>query len=158
MANTYTQIHYQCVIVVKYRDAVIHDSWRDQLCAYITGILQSFGHKMLQINGVEDHLHFVFGMRPKQALSALLAIIKANSTNWINENKFVRGKFAWQPGYAAFTYSKRELPQVITYIKNQKEHHKKRTFREEYELLLARHEVDYKEEYLFHEPKEREKS
>ncbi len=108
MANTYTQIHLQIVFVVKYRDRVIHSSWKQRLYKYITGIVQNNGHKLITINGMPDHIHMLIGMRPTQSLSELMQDVKRCSSKWINESKLIQGKFAWQEGYGAFSYSKSE--------------------------------------------------
>jgi putative transposase len=151
MANTYTQIHIQLVFAVQNRISLIQSGWKDELYKYITGIVQGNSHKMLAINGMPDHLHILFGMRPVQSLSDLLKQIKGDSSEWINQRGFVAGKFNWQDGYGAFSYSKKDLPRVIDYIKNQETHHKKKTFRQEYLDLLKIHEVSYDERYIFHD-------
>ncbi|MEM6687315.1 MAG: IS200/IS605 family transposase [Bacteroidota bacterium] len=147
--NTYTQIHIHTVFAVKYREAVIDKSWKDNLYKYMTTVLQNYGHKMLQINGVADHVHLLFGLRPKQALSDLVAEVKESSSRWINQEKLVLGKFAWQDGFGAFSHSRSQVPQVIRYIQNQEAHHSKVSFREEYLEMLQKFEVDYDERYIF---------
>jgi putative transposase len=149
MSNTYTQIHIHVVFAVKNRVGIIHKDWRDELYKYITGIIQKNDHKLLIINGVEDHLHLFFGMRPTQTLSDLMQDVKANSSKWINEKGFVQGRFEWQSGYGAFSYSKSQISSVIKYIENQEVHHTKQTFLEEYKNLLDQFEVDYDERYIF---------
>lgn len=149
MANTYTQIHIQAVFVVQNRDCVIHKSWKNELYKYITGIIQNHNHKVLAINGMPDHVHVLFGMRPTQSLSDLMQDIKGDSSEWINEKGYVKGKFSWQAGYGAFSYSKSHVENVITYIQNQEMHHKKKTFMEEYQEFLEKFEVDYDERYVF---------
>jgi putative transposase len=149
MANTYTQIHIQTVFAVQNRQSLIGDEWKDDLYKYITAIIQNNEHKLLQINGMPDHVHILFGLRPVQSLSDLMKQVKQDSSKWINQNRLARGKFSWQEGFGAFSYSKDQLPRVITYIQNQQEHHKKRTFREEYIALLEAHGVDYDERYIF---------
>jgi len=133
MSNTYTQIHIQCIIAVKYRQALIEKEWREHLHQYITGIVQNHGHKMLAINSMPDHLHLFFGFRPNQSLSDLIRIVKGESSEWINLQKFCPATFRWQEGYGAFSYSRSQVQTVINYVLNQEEHHKKRTFLEEYE-------------------------
>ena len=98
-----------------------------------------------------DHLHIVIGMRPIQSLSDLMQDIKGNSSKWINDNKLVAGKFAWQEGYGAFSYNKSQLPKLIEYVRNQDEHHKKKTFIEEYKDFLKAFEVEFDEKYIFKE-------
>lgn len=125
MANTYTQIHIQAVFAVQNRDCLIRDVWKQELYQYIAGIVQRNKHKILAINGMSDHVHILFGFRPSQSLSELMQDIKGSSSKWINEKKFLKGKFSWQEGYGAFSYSKSGLSNVIEYIKEQEEHHKK---------------------------------
>src|SRR5215207_4944402 len=140
MANTYTQIHLQIVFAVQNRISLVQPPWEAELYKYITGIVQNNKHKLLAINGVPDHLHFLIGMRPIQALSNLIQDIKRDSSIWINENKFTKGKLNWQEGYGAFSYSRSHLHDVTHYIENQKLHHKKITFVEEYKQLLEKFE------------------
>ena len=149
MANTYTQVHLQFVFAVKYRVCVIQKSWKDELYKYITGIVQAQKHKMISINGMEDHVHILIGMRLTQSISDLMQDIKGSSSKWINEKKFVMGKFEWQEGYGAFSYSKSHMKNVIRYIENQEEHHKKKSFREEYLEFLEKFEINYDERYIF---------
>ena len=151
MANTYTQIHLQLVFAVKYRASLISIDWEDELYKYITCIIQNKKHKLLQINGMPDHIHILIGYRPSEALPALIADVKSQSTKWINEHKLVKGKFQWQDGYGAFSYRKSDIPSIIEYIKKQKEHHYNHqlTFREEYLQILKEFEIDYNEDYIF---------
>jgi putative transposase len=151
MANTYTQVHLQFVFAVKYRAAVIHPSWKDELYKYITGIVQKNQHKMVSINGMPDHLHLLVGFRPTQSMAELLQDIKGSSSKWINAKRLTGSKFAWQEGYGAFSYSKSHLKNVIAYIENQEQHHALKTFREEYREFLKKFEVDYDEQYNFTE-------
>ena len=117
MANSYTQIHLQLIFAVKFREALIKKEWKDELYKYISGIITTQRHKLIIINGVEDHLHILIGYKPHQSLSDLMQDIKGSSSNWINDKKFLRSKFAWQGGYGAFSYSYSQLPNVIKYIK-----------------------------------------
>ena len=151
MANTYTQIHLQLVFAVKYRASLISIDWEDELYKYITGIIQNKKHKLLQINGMPDHIHILIGYRPSEALPALIADVKSQSTKWINEHNLVKGKFQWQDGYGAFSYRKSDIPSIFEYIKKQKEHHYNHqlTFREEYLQILKEFEIDYNEDYIF---------
>jgi putative transposase len=149
MANTYTQVHIQSIFAVKSRAGLIGLEWENELFKYITGIVQAYNHKLIAINGTPDHLHVLFGMRPTQSLSDLMQDIKGSSSKWINDRKLVRGHFEWQEGYGAFSYSKSELPRIINYIQNQKIHHMKLTFSEEYKEFLEEFEVDYDERYIF---------
>jgi len=149
MANTYTQIHIQAVFAVQNRQSLIQKEWAAKLYKYMTGIVQKNGHKMLQINGMPDHVHLFFGLRPSQSLSDLMKMVKGDSSEWINQNGFTKTKFSWQAGYGAFSYAKSQVPKVIQYIKNQEEHHRKKTFVEEYQAFLYAFEVDYDERYIF---------
>ena len=151
MSNTYTQIHIQCVFAVKYRDAVIHNSWKERLHKYIIAIINNNGHRLLCINTMPDHLHLFFGMRPNQSLSDLMRLVKGDSSEWINSQKLINGKFRWQEGFGAFSYSKSHSENVINYILNQEEHHRKQPFIEEYKQLLKNFEIDYNELYIFKE-------
>ncbi|WP_233509425.1 IS200/IS605 family transposase [Pedobacter chinensis] len=132
MPNTYTQIHIQFVFAVKYRAALIGKEWEERLLKYITGIIQANNHKMIQINNMPDHIHILVGLRTHQSISSLIQNVKTESSKWINDQGFLKSKFSWQEGYGAFSYSKSHVPKVIHYIQNQKEHHKKETFLDEY--------------------------
>jgi putative transposase len=149
MANTYTQIHIQAIFVVKSRKCLINIEWQDELYKYISGITSNYGHKVLQINGMPDHIHMLFGFRPTQALSDLMKQIKQDSSAWINQKGFLHNRFSWQAGYGAFSYAKSQVPNVIRYIQNQEEHHRKRTFTEEYVELLKEFEVEFDQQYIF---------
>lgn len=104
---------------------------------------------MLAINGMPDHLHIFFGMRPTQSISDLMQQVKGDSSKWINEKKFIRSKFSWQEGYGAFSYAKSQVPQVIQYVQMQEEQHKKKTFTEEYKDFLKEFEIEYDERFVF---------
>lgn len=149
MANTYTQIHIHAVFAVQNRQSLISKSWKNELYKYITGIIQNNNHKVLQINGMPDHVHILFGMRPTQSLSDLMKQVKQESSKWINQQGFVKGKFSWQAGFGAFSYSKSQIPNVIQYIEKQEEHHTKKSFREEYLDFLKAFDINYNEAYIF---------
>ena len=149
MADTFTRIYIQIIFAVKGRDNLISSSWENELFKYITGIIQNKGQKILMINGIPDHIHFLIGMKPTCCLSDLVREIKKSSDTFIKDKRFTKFNFQWQEGFGAFSYSHSILGNVIGYINNQKEHHKKKTFREEYESLLNEFYVDYKPEYLF---------
>ena len=153
MANTYTQIYIQIVIVVKGRHCLIPNEKKENLCKYITGIIRNKKHKLISINGVSNHIHFLIGLNPVEALSELVKEVKRCSTNFINEQKWLRGKYSWQEGYGAFSYSHSQLDNVIKYIENQEKHHKKKTFREEYLEMLKKFDVIYNEKYIFEDVK-----
>lgn len=149
MANTYTQIHVQAVFAVQNRQSLIQKDWKDELYKYLTGIIQYYEHKVLLINGMPDHVHILFGMRPTQSLSDLMKQVKQDSSKWINNKGFLNTKFSWQAGYGAFSYAKSDLPNVINYIKNQEINHKTKTFTEEYMQLLKDFNIDFEEHYIF---------
>lgn len=149
MANTYTQVHIQVVFAVQNRDCIIHNSWKDELYKYISGIVQKNNHKLLAINGMPDHIHILFGLRPSQSISGLMQDIKGCSSKWINEKKLVQSKFSWQEGYGAFSYSRKEVPAIIRYIVNQPAHHSSKAFTEEYLDLLKSFDVEYEERFIF---------
>jgi len=149
MANTYTQIHIQAVFAVQNRDCIIHSNWKDELHKYIAGIVDNNNHKLLSINGMPDHIHILFGLRPSQSLSDLMQDIKCSSSKWINEKGFVKGKFSWQEGYGAFLYSKSDVPNIIQYIVNQTVHHKKKTFIKEYLEMLKEFEINFDDRFVF---------
>jgi REP element-mobilizing transposase RayT len=149
MADTYSQIYIQIVFAVQNRNAYIQTIWEKELYKYITGVVQNKGQKMLTINGTEDHIHFFIGMKPTCCLSDLVREMKKSSDNFITERKFTSLKFRWQEGFGAFSYSHSQLTNVIRYIENQKEHHKKQTFKDEYETFLKNYELEFKTEYLF---------
>ena len=149
MPSTYTQIYIHVVFAVKNREALIKPMWEEELYKYITGIITNKGQKMLAINGTENHIHFFIGMKPDCSLSDLVREIKKSSNSFINDKKLSLLKFQWQEGFGAFSYNHAQLSVIINYINNQKEHHKKKTFRDEYIELLQAFEIDYKNEFLF---------
>ncbi len=152
MPNTYTQLYIHCVFAVKFRAAMLHDSWDDRLRLYISAIVQNHHHKMLAINNMPDHLHFFVGLNPNQSISDMLRIVKSESSVWINDQNFTKNKFNWQDGYGAFSHSRSQVNKVVQYIHNQQEHHRKITFLEEYVKMLKDFEIDYDERYIFKLP------
>ena len=153
MANTYTQIHIHAVFAVQNRLSLIQKQWKEELYQYIAGIIDNnHKHKLLQIGGMHDHVHVLFGMRPTQSVSDLIQDIKGSSSSWINKNKLVHGKFSWQEGYGAFSYGKSQIYDVVQYIKNQETHHKKRTFADEYLEFLKLFGIDYDERFVLRNP------
>jgi len=148
-AGTFSQIYIQIIFVVKGRDSVILPAWEEELFKYITGIVQNKGQKMLAINGVSNHIHFLIGLKPSCKLSDLIREIKKSSNKFINNSKFTHYKFEWQEGYAAFSYSFSAIDNVVKYIKNQKEHHRIKSFSEEYKEFLNKFQIEYKDEFLF---------
>jgi putative transposase len=148
MANTYTQIYLQFVFAVQNRTSLIKPEWKDEFFKYITGIVQNNRHKLIAINGPSNHIHVFIGYKPHQLIPDLLQDIKGDSSKWINQKRLVHGKFYWQEGYGAFSYSASQIDDVVKYINNQEEHHKKKSFSEEYKELLTRFEIPFKEEYI----------
>ena len=143
MANTYSQILIQAVFAVQARDHLIKPEWKEELFKYIGGIFRKQNQKLLTVGGVEDHVHILFGLKPNIAISDVLRDVKANSSAFINEQRFTRVKFRWQEGFGAFSYSRSQLDAVVKYVLNQEAHHSKRTFRQEYIGLLDKFEVEY---------------
>lgn len=151
MANTYTQIYIQYVFAVQNRISLIKNEWKDELYKYMTGIINQHEHKLLSIGGMTDHIHALVSMHPKQAPSDLMYELKRSSSLWINENKFVVGKFSWQECFGAFSYSQSQISRVSKYIENQETHHKKKTFREEYLDFLKAFNIEFDERYVYKE-------
>jgi REP element-mobilizing transposase RayT len=149
MANTYTQLNVQCVFSVLNRENFLLDKFRPELFKYISGILKNSNQFPLAVNGYKDHVHVFFELHPATSVSEVMQTVKANSSKWINENKFLPGKFRWQNGYGAFTYSRSQRDSVIKYIINQEQHHTKQSFKDEYLDLLHKFEIDYQDAYLF---------
>jgi REP element-mobilizing transposase RayT len=149
LAGTFTQLYIQIVFAVKGRQNLISGEWKDELHKYIAGIIKGKDQKPLIVNGMPDHIHAFVGLRPSTAISDLVRDIKNNSSNFVNDRKLVRGKFAWQEGYGAFSYGHSQIDRVYKYILNQEDHHKRTTFREEYMELLNRFEVQFDTRYLF---------
>jgi REP element-mobilizing transposase RayT len=149
MPGTFSQIYIHVVFAVKQRDCLIHSSWEEELYKYFTGIVINKEQKMLAINGMPDHIHFLIGMKPSCCISDLVREIKKSTNGFINDRKLTKIKFQWQEGYSAFSCSHFSLDNVIKYIMNQKEHHAKKSFMEEYVEFLERFQIEYKSEYLF---------
>jgi putative transposase len=149
MVNTYSQINIHCVFAVNGRENIITNVFREDLYKYMSGILKKDGSFPLAINGWKDHVHVFFELQPSMSVSKQVQMLKATSSKWINENGFVKGKFSWQEGYGAFSYSRSQRNRVIQYIMNQEEHHSTKTFREEYLELLSKFEVSFESKYLF---------
>jgi REP element-mobilizing transposase RayT len=149
MPNTYSQIYVQIVFTVNGKQNLIPNDHREELHKYITGIVQNRGQKMLAIYCMPDHTHIFIGLQPSIAVSDLVRDIKAGSSKFINDNKWMKGKFNWQEGFGSFSYSRSHIDNVVNYILNQQEHHKKKSFKEEYLEFLNKYAIDYDEKYLF---------
>jgi REP element-mobilizing transposase RayT len=148
MANTYTQIYLHLVFAVQNRVSLIHSDWKDELYKYITGIVKQNGHKLIAINGMPNHLHIAIGYKPHQLIPDLLQDIKGDSSKWINKKNFVKGHFRWQAGYGAFSFSHSQIDAVVKYIAKQEQHHKKKTFRDEYLEFLTKYEIVFDTKYI----------
>jgi REP element-mobilizing transposase RayT len=151
MANTFHQVYIQCVFAVKYREAVLLKEWRPTLTGVIRNLVTETDSKSIIINGVEDHMHCLIGLRPAISISELMKTVKAKSSKYINDNHLTKHRFEWQEGYGVFSYSKSQVKQVYRYIERQEEHHKKQTFKDEYLGMLKKFDVPYDEQHLFHD-------
>jgi len=149
MPGTYSQIYIHVIFAVKGRTSLIQPEWEERLFQYITGIVQNKEQKMLAINGISNHIHFLIGMKPSCCLADIVREIKKFSNEFIKENRFSKFKFNWQEGYGAFSYSHSQIGSVITYIQNQKNHHKKSSFRNEYINFLDKFNIQFEERFLF---------
>jgi REP element-mobilizing transposase RayT len=149
MAGTFSQIYLQIVFAVKGRENLIGNNWKDDLYKYISGIIKGKEQKSIIVNGMPDHVHLFVGIKPLIAVSDLVRDIKNNSSNFVNSKKFVNGVFSWQEGYGVFSYSHSQIEQVFNYIKNQENHHKKKTFMGEYKEFLKKYEIVFNEKHLF---------
>jgi len=149
MAGTFSQIYIQVVFAVQGRQNLLQKEWRVEVFKYMSGIIRGKNQKSIIVNGVGDHVHLLLGLKPIMRLSDLVRDIKNNSSNFINKNHLVRGRFSWQEAYGAFSYSHLQLDSVYQYILNQEEHHHKRTFKEEYLAMLKEFEIPYDDKYLF---------
>jgi putative transposase len=149
MANTYTQIYVQIVFAVQGRQSLIRPQHNDELQKYMSGIISGQGQKLIAINNMPDHFHILVGQTPTVALSDLVRGIKAGSSGFINDRRWVLGRFSWQEGFGAFSYAHSQLDSVIRYIQNQQEHHRRTTFQEEYLEFLKRFNVPHDERYTF---------
>lgn len=149
MANTYTQIYIQIVFAVKGRQNLISKENREELHKFITGIVSNRNQKLFAVFAMPDHVHILVSMSPVISISDLVRDIKAGSSKFINEKRWMNGKFNWQEGYGAFSYSKSSVDSVVKYILNQEEHHKTKTFQEEYFDFLQKFEIEYDPKYVF---------
>ncbi|MDZ7881039.1 MAG: IS200/IS605 family transposase [Saprospiraceae bacterium] len=149
MANTYHQIYIQAVFAVKHRDTVIANEWKSDFFAVIGNLINETGCKTLIVNGVYDHVHCFIGLKPIISVSELMKTVKAKSLKYINDKRLTGSRFEWQEGYGAFSYSHSQITKVYEYVKNQEEHHKKQTFRDEYVNFLTKFNVPYDERYIF---------
>jgi putative transposase len=149
MANTFSQIYIQTVFAVSNRMSLITPTVKEDLYKYIAGIVTNQGQKLISINGMPDHVHILIGLKPSMALADLVRDLKADSSTYINTNRWVRGKFTWQEGYGAFSYGHSQLDTIISYIQNQEKHHSRRSFKNEYMGLLRKFDIAFEDKYVF---------
>ena len=149
MAGTFSQIYVHIVFAVKGRTNLLKKPWREYIFKYMAGIIKNKNQKPIIVNGVSDHVHLLIGLKPNMRLSDLVRDVKNNTTNFINENSFINYEFSWQKGYGAFSCSHNQLNGLYTYILSQEQHHRKKSFREEFENFLKRYEIEHDEKYLF---------
>jgi len=147
--NTFSQVYIQTVFAVENRQSLITPTFKEDLYKYITGIVKNQGQKLIAINGMPDHVHILIGLKLAMALADLVREIKADSTNFINEQKLVRGRFNWQEGYGAFSYGHSQLDRIIRYLQNQESHHARRSFKDEYMSLLRKFDIAFDDRYVF---------
>jgi REP element-mobilizing transposase RayT len=147
--GSFTQIYIQLVFSPQYREALLHPPIRPDIFRYMSGIVTKLGHKSIIINGMADHVHLFIGLNPKLSISETVKEIKRASSLFINEQKYFPGKFQWQSGYGGFSYSRSHIERVYQYILNQQEHHKKKSFREEYLGYLKKYNIEFENQYLF---------
>jgi REP element-mobilizing transposase RayT len=144
MAGTYSHLYVQIVFAVKHRQNLLSKQWREHVFGFITQ-----KHKAVIVNGVADHVHVFVGLNPSKVISDLVRDIKKNSSNYINKNKWVKGRFCWQEGYGAFSYAHSQIENVYNYILNQEKHHQRKSFKQEYINFLNKFQIAYNEKYLF---------
>lgn len=149
MANTYHQVYIHCVFAVKFREAVLHGSWRNRIFGVIGNLINDTGCKNIIVNGVEDHVHCLITLKPTVSISELMKSVKAKSSKHINDHKLTEHRFEWQEGYSVFSYSHSQINTVYNYIVNQEEHHKDQSFKEEQRSILEKFQIPFDENFLF---------
>ncbi len=149
MPNTYSQIYLHIVFAVQFRQYLLPQQHKEELHKYFTGLITKRGSKLLAINCMPDHTHLFIGYKPTISLPDLVKEIKVASNQFINRKRWINGRLKWQEGYGVFSFSQSQIDTVINYIKRQDQHHKKRTFREEYIQLLKKFNVEFNQKFLF---------
>ncbi len=149
MANTYSQIYVHVVFAVEGRQNLIPLKHNDELQKHMTGVVSAQRQKLIAINNMPDHVHMLIGLQPDLALSDLVGDVKSASSKFIKGKRWVAGRFSWQEGFGAFSYSRSQISSVIRYIENQQKHHAKKSFCEEYIQLLEKFNVEYDPRYIF---------
>jgi REP element-mobilizing transposase RayT len=147
--GTFTQLYTHLVFAVKYRECLLRKAQRIEIFSYVSGIVTHLKHKSIIVNGYSDHIHILLGQHPSLSVSDTVSEIKRASVHYINENKWFPGKFFWQDGYGAFSYSRSQIDDVYKYILNQETHHQGQKFKEEYINMLQKAEIEYEERFLF---------
>ena len=151
MANTYHQIYLQTVFAVKYRNAILDKAWRSKLFGVIGNLINETGCKTIIVNGVEDHVHCLLGLKPVVSVSELMKTAKAKASKYSNDHKLTTHRFEWQEGYGVFSYRQSDLDSIYKYIQNQESHHKTQTFHDGYLDFLKEFKIKYDEQYTFGE-------
>jgi len=149
MANTFTSLHCHVVLSTKNREPWLRQDIEDRVWSYLGGIARENDLKALQIGGIENHVHLLLGLPPTVPVSKAVQLIKGGSSTWMKATLSGLGGFGWQDGYAAFAVSKSLVPDVASYIRSQREHHRVKTFEEEYKAFLTKHEIPYEERHVF---------
>jgi putative transposase len=148
MSRTFTNLLTHLVFSTRGREPLIIPELKAELYSYLGGLTKELRGKAYRINGADDHVHMLVNLPPVVSISDALRFIKSNSSGWIHE-KWPRKSFAWQPGYAAFSVSKSNVPGVLDYIARQEAHHRRRTFKDEYIDFLREHEIEFDPRYLW---------
>jgi len=149
MANAYFSLHFHCIFSTKNRQTMIQSSFEERLWAYMGGIAKEHGMTAVCIGGVNDHVHLLLGLPASLSVSKAMQLIKGGSSAWVNETFSRLRHFGWQIGYGAFTLGNSQIPATVVYIQNQKEHHKKISFRDEYLAFLRKHDINFEAKYVF---------
>jgi putative transposase len=149
MPSTYSSLLYHIIFSTKHREPLITPALREKLYLYVAGILRGQDGLALEIGGMPDHLHLVIRIKPDVSVSEIVRLVKANSSKWANERLTGMGRFAWQRGFGAFTVSSSQLDAVRQYVRTQEDHHRVRTFQEEFVDFLKRHGIEFDERYVW---------
>jgi REP-associated tyrosine transposase len=149
MSNTYHQVYIQVVFAVKYREAVITNEYKSKILAVIGNLINETGCKTIIVNGTEDHVHCLLGLKPTVSISELMKIVKGRSSKYINDHHLTKSRFEWQEGYGAFSYSQSHIDAVFKYIEKQEEHHKKQSFKDEYVTFLDKFNIPFDKKFVF---------
>ena len=149
MPSTFTNLLYHIVFSTRQRRDLIQPTWEPELYRYLGGIVRGEGGHLLEIGGTMDHVHLLAKFKPAISVSQMLQCIKGHSSKWINERPDHTSRFAWQPGYGAFSVSESQVDGVQRYIRSQKQHHRETSFQDEFVRLLVKHGIDYDERYLW---------